>query len=308
MPATGPTTNPLLGLAVGMRAVLRHHVPGGLTDSVGIIEVLGAEAVSVDTPHGLEVIAVADITLAKQVPPRPSRRGAPHRAISIADLERIMIDEWPTVERERLGSWVLRAGDSCTRMANSLLPLGDPGLPLEEAVSAAQRWYAARDLPCVVSLYGPAGFVSGDDPLGAELLGRGFTESGRTAVLTAATAPTRGADRTILVERQHPAGSPERIFLRADRAGQTVGVARVAFAHVWAGVFAVHVDSAHRRQGLAGALLAAATREAQERGIRSVYAQVQRDNQPSLALFEQVGFSTHHEYCYLSGPATSPCR
>lgn len=324
-----PPIGPLHGLSVGMRAVVRHRVPGGLTDAVGLIEALDAGSVSIDTPRGLELIAVSDVTVAKQVPPRPSRRGAPHHAISIQDLERIMVDDAGTVERERLGDWVLRASAPGTTRASSLLPLGDPHVPLDQAIDQAQRWYAARGLPCRVRLSGPAGFAAADDPLGVELLHRGYTDSGRAAVLTAATAPVSGGppdhdhsddsddhdhdhsgdhEPTIRVEEQASAGSPGQILLRAERQGACVGTARVVSAHVWSGVFGLGVAPQHRRSGVATTLLAAAGREARARGIRSIYARVASSDTPALALFKQLGFSTHHECCSLVQTATSGCR
>jgi ribosomal protein S18 acetylase RimI-like enzyme len=37
------------------------------------------------------------------------------------------------------------------------------------------------------------------------------------------------------------------------------------------------------------------------RGIRSMYLQVMKASAPALGLYGRLGFSTHHEYCYLHG-------
>ena len=55
-----------------------------------------------------------------------------------------------SVESERLGDWELRAASGFTRRANSVLPLGDPRLPLDEALDAVRRWYGDRGLPAGV--------------------------------------------------------------------------------------------------------------------------------------------------------------
>ena len=78
-----------------------------------------------------------------------------------------------------------------------------------------------------------------------------------------------------------------------------VGVARLAFAHVWAGVSALHVAPEHRRTGVAMQLMGALGDESRARRIRSVYVQVAQANSPSRRLFERLGFSVHHEYLYL---------
>jgi ribosomal protein S18 acetylase RimI-like enzyme len=134
------------------------------------------------------------IAAAKEVPPKPSRRGAAHLAISIEDLQRVMTPAWGAVERATLGDWALRASAGYTQRGNSVVPVGSPGRPLEDAVSEVERWYAARDLPAKFALAGPEGFDPGDDPLGALLLSRGYTVGSLTLNLTASRETVAAAD------------------------------------------------------------------------------------------------------------------
>ena len=53
---------------------------------------------------------------------------------------------------------------------------------------------------------------------------------------------------------------------------------------------AVYVDPAHRRQGVAGALLDQLVQRAPELGLRRLLAVVFAHNEASLALFERAGF------------------
>jgi ribosomal protein S18 acetylase RimI-like enzyme len=41
-----------------------------------------------------------------------------------------------------------------------------------------------------------------------------------------------------------------------------------------------------------------------ERGATTAYLQVLGDNAPALALYERLGFVTHHAYRYLASPAS----
>ena len=52
---------------------------------------------------------------------------------------------------------MLRAAGGFTGRANSVLPLGDPGRPLPDAVRAAEAWYAERGLSPMFTLFGPEG-------------------------------------------------------------------------------------------------------------------------------------------------------
>ena len=327
--------DPVDGLRPGIRAVVRQRIEGGVgrvTDALGDVVAIDAETISVRTRRGVEVINRANVVAAKEVPPRATRRGAPHLAISMDDLERIMVDGWPPLERAGLGGWLLRASAGFTGRANSVLPLGNPGVPLSEAVDHCERWYDERGLRHLFALFGPAGFAVEDDPLGRELLDRGYRPFSQTAVLTTATRALppellRRSGEAVRIEsapspqwwdtwaaldgrtdhagagpapaRAVVTGSPDQVFASLEIDGAVAGVARAAFAQAWAGVSALYVAPEHQRTGVAAQLMGALADAARARGIRSVYLQVVHANPPARSLFERLGFSTHHEYRYL---------
>ena len=75
----------------------------------------------------------------------------------VTDLERAAALHWQAPDIQPLGDWLLRAAEGFTGRANSALPLGDPGLPLPEAVAAVEDWYRRRDLrPMIVLPQGAA--------------------------------------------------------------------------------------------------------------------------------------------------------
>lgn len=322
--------DPLDGLRPGMRAVVRRRIHHGVTDALGEVVAMDAETVSVQTRHGLERIERAAVVAAKEVPPKPSRRGAPHLAISMHDLERVMVAGWPPLERAELGGWLLRAGAGFTGRANSVLPLGDPGCSLSEAVDYCESWYDDRGLRRLFALFGPAGFGVADDPLGRELLTRAYVPFTSTSVLTASIRglppePLRSTGTRVQLDpapsdrwwdawakqgghnvttsrstaQAVMCGSPDQLFASLELEGEVVGVARLALAQGWAGVFALHVAPEHRRRGVALQLMGAMADASQARGVRSMYLQVMNASAPAVALYQRLGFSTHHQYCYL---------
>jgi hypothetical protein len=70
----------------------------------------------------------------------------------IIDLERIAAAHWRGTEEQWLGGWLLRAAGGFTGRANSALPLGDPGMPLDEGIAAVTRWYRDRGLPPMMAV------------------------------------------------------------------------------------------------------------------------------------------------------------
>jgi GNAT superfamily N-acetyltransferase len=86
--------------------------------------------------------------------------------------------------------------------------------------------------------------------------------------------------------------------------GRTVAVGRGAVDEGWLGVMAVEVDPGYRRQGLAGAVMAALWRWGAQRGAVRSYVQVEVANEPALRLYTELGYAIHHEYHYRTAPAS----
>ena len=105
--------------------------------------------------------------------------------ISISALELVASGSWQPPELGRLGEWQLRAAEGFTGRANSALAVGDPGVPLEQAIDLVTAWYTARGLPPTLAVP----YLLGD-PGGSELNrlldARGWsTRSGPAVVMTA---------------------------------------------------------------------------------------------------------------------------
>lgn len=313
-----------------------------LTDIVGTVRSVDVGHVVVDTRRGEVRVAITHIVTAKALGPRPGRRGAPHRAVSVEDLEELMTDGWPPHEREWFGRWMLRAAGGYTGRANSALVLGEPGPSTADALATVRRWYDARALPPLIQVPLSPGFSADDDPLVQEATTLGWEALRPVRVMTAASADVAAAARRTSTSsmrtnvsptlddawwsladdraRTHESdarrvleGSEKQVFLAltppVDTDGITSGAAgapsgavahaRLALSPGWAGVFALATRPDARRQGLARQLLRACADEALRADEASMYLQVAADNAPAIALYESLGFTTHHRYVYL---------
>ncbi len=333
---SGRVTDPSAALVVGGRVSVRYRLPegasAGATDALGTLVERDEEHLTIETRRGPVRVTRADVIAAKDVPPAPRRRLPPHRRISVDDLERLMEQAWPAVERHELGSWVLRSSSGFTGRASSVLPVGDPLLPLDQAIDQVESWYAARAQTACFQVYGEPGFRAEEGDLGAALLRRGYTPGGgrvdweRVLVMTAPSAaiPPLTPDSVPVVadarmspdwllaygeQRRVVPGATEAVLTGRERlqflsvrdapTGRIVGIARLALDPGWAGVFAVWVHPDHRRRGIATALTSVMAMLAQQHGMASVYLQVSGDNANAIALYEGLGFTVHHEYTYL---------
>jgi N-acetylglutamate synthase len=85
-----------------------------------------------------------------------------------------------------------------------------------------------------------------------------------------------------------------------DDGGRLAAKGRVACEGDWAGITDVWVSPGRRRNGLGLVVLDAMLAWAAERGATTAYLQVRGDNAAALALYERLGFRTHHTYRYLA--------
>lgn len=261
------------------------------------------------------------------------------RVESITELEHIAARHWRGTEEDRLGGWLLRAADGFTGRANSALPLGDPGVPLDAALDYVTGWYAARGLPAMISVPLPladdgpaAGVGTPTARLDAELTERGWrTRPGPAFVmvadlpLTVAEGPLpagavvladaepdeawlaryhyRGTDTRPPVMREVLASAREQAFMSIRAESGVLAIARLSIAGGWAGLTAVEVDPERRRAGLGLAITAAACAEAVTRGVGQVFLQVEVDNAGARALYQRCRFRYAHRYHYRLAPA-----
>ncbi|GAA1970763.1 ferrous iron transport protein A [Amycolatopsis minnesotensis] len=64
----------LTALPAGTRVVVRYRIESGFTDALGPLTSVGTDECVVDTKRGAVTVPLADVVLAKPVPPPPARR------------------------------------------------------------------------------------------------------------------------------------------------------------------------------------------------------------------------------------------
>jgi N-acetylglutamate synthase len=242
----------------------------------------------------------------------------------IIDIERAAAMHWRGTEEEWLGGWLLRAAEGFTGRANSALPLDDPGLPLDDALTAVTEWYRIRGLPPMVSVPMPLDQAS---ELDEQLARRSWqVRPGPAIVMTADLADvpappdvelrvTDGPDAEWLRVHRYRGQSdlpPVRMkvlmsaksqaFASVRDDGKAIAVGRLSVSDGWAGITSVEVDPACRRRGLGTAITLGICAEAAARGANRVFLQVEIENSPAKSLYERCGFTYSHRYHYRFAP------
>lgn len=234
-------------------------------------------------------------------------------------LEPVADRAWPARHSAALGGWRLNASDGWSLRINACWPLGEPDRPVDEAIAAAEAFYAARGLPARFKLADGAVVPAN---LSEHLRARGYYPTHGTVVMTGAavgqadpaaslsSAPDPAFEAVFVASAAgNAADARERLdalsripaparFARLDLDGQTAALGAIAVDGEWVGIFGMRTAPGHRRKGLARRILRVLLNEAQALGARRAYLQVEADNAPAIALYAGLGFTPAYGYRY----------
>ncbi|MEV7965613.1 GNAT family N-acetyltransferase [Sphaerisporangium sp. NPDC088356] len=234
------------------------------------------------------------------------------------DLDDLVHRAWPAPCQESLDGWVLRYADGVTKRANSVLPWATPD-DLDNAVDAAEKFYAERGLPCVFSM-GPRATPGLDEMLAA----RGYRLVDETVSMV---APMIGKPATAAHDVKiagHPAeawlaawwavdgrfgqdglAAAERIvrgvpasYAAVERDGAPVAVGRSVLRGGTLGIYCMATLPHARRQGLGRAVLRALLAHGRARGASQAYLVVVASNHAARAMYASEGFTPSAGYHY----------
>ena len=245
-------------------------------------------------------------------------------------FDELIADAWPPAVTERLGQWRLRWAWGITRRANSVLAVGDPGCPLDEAVNLAEDFYVQYQQPPRFQLSG----VVAAQTLAELLERRGYTREAPTLIQAAPASsvtafidsrewdvelsahprnewftaywaaggkPLDGVDRQLLQDRHRSTllrPATDSLFVDAARDGIPTSVGQGVVQGPWVGVQCMATLPHRRREGAASAVLRAIGGWAQSRSIANIYLAVMEDNDAARQLYALAGFGDVGRYAY----------
>ena len=312
--------------AVGTRIVVRHETGGvgptggpQMTDVVGHVLAVDDGVVTIELRDGsARSVELSTVVTWKRVPDRPVRR---RRAVAVDpdELTRITSRGWPAIESVALGDWELRHAGRFTGRANSVAVTGSPGLPFDEALERVLAFYRERSAPALAQvvvgsendrLLAEAGWTPMAGYHGGAVVQVADLGSSYTAHPVARVSPTADDEWLSHYGRVDDPASARAVMEGPARVAfvsigtPTVAIGRVVVTGEWAGLSAVEVDVAARRQGLARRIVETSLAWAVDHGADKAYLQTMRSNTAALALYRPYGFDDHHDYVYREpGPA-----
>ncbi|MEM7288032.1 MAG: GNAT family N-acetyltransferase [Actinomycetota bacterium] len=239
---------------------------------------------------------------------------------SLVRMETILLATWPPLETEERGGWVAGANGGFTGRANAVTVLQrtDPDVA-EPLVEWAERWYRSRHAPPAIRLTplsadlepllaerGYRWWRNGASVMAAELspLVDQVAPDGYAAGGTAAAdddwyllAGHDAADRVVL-DRMFDGVSPRSLHVVMRRGEEIGAIGRGVVHDGHLAVFGMETAPAHRRRGLAMAVIGCLARWAADLGGDRATLQVETGNDGAHALYERLGFEDVYEYEY----------
>jgi ribosomal protein S18 acetylase RimI-like enzyme len=304
----------LLG-ALGKRVTIRLHEPsGGYRDIVGILQ---SERHLINSKSETIYFTPDEIAIWREIKPLPdlAGKGAP-LSQRIMELEKLSDLTWPAEKIVDDGKWRLRISDGFTMRANSTLPLGagpigEPPIDLESAVEEVINIYRENKLTPTFTIALPI-YEELDQYLdktgwsmkfAANFMIRDIGESEFTDSKDF-TCEVLNFPSKLWLEIQSDQPLENLMNRYPARYGavkigeQIVAVGRIATSGTWSVVTRLFVEPSFRGKGVAKFLMNSLLEAASSDGATKVGLQVDDDNASALALYESMGFRTHHTFVY----------
>jgi GNAT superfamily N-acetyltransferase len=240
----------------------------------------------------------------------------------INQLEELSMNAWPALQTNLYDGWVLRFAEGYTKRANSINPIYESTIDLDEKINYCQRQYSFCNLPTVFKL------TTESYPKGIDnrLKERGYSRIDETSVRildmsqyayhvpNGINIETKFSDEWIdgffrcsnifdkgvqLTARKilgNILGDVICVTKHIDE--EVVGCGFGAIERGYAGIFDIVVEKSHRGNGYGRDIMNSILSEALNMGITTAYLQVVVGNTPAENLYNKLGFSEVYRYWY----------
>ncbi|MDP8227705.1 MAG: GNAT family N-acetyltransferase [Candidatus Celaenobacter polaris] len=240
---------------------------------------------------------------------------------NIKILEQISMNAWPSIQTMFYDGWILRFANGVTRRANSVNPIYESTLDVEEKIAFCEKQYSKKNLPAIFKMTSAANPSELDAVLEKKSYGKQAETSVQILDLTEADFDIFPA---IKIENELD-GKWVKAFVELNEFDedkiQTYNsileniIPRTAFAGYsisnriigcglgvkqgnYIGLFDIVVDKKHRGVGLGYYIVAALMQWGKSKGATIAYLQVMTENEIALHLYEKLGFKEQYKYWY----------
>lgn len=232
------------------------------------------------------------------------------------------MNAWPSLQTCFYDGWVLRFADGYTKRSNSVIPVYNSAIELDEKIGFCETKYAAWGLPTIFKITGES------KPKGLEdiLERKGYRKLDETAVrISDLTQYTSCMPKDVVLEETFSdhwingffqcSGLADPKLQAAARhvlanirtevvcavkieKDQIVGCGFGVMERGYVGIFDIVVEKNHRRCGYGLDIMNGILTKAKQGGIKASYLQVVVGNMPAENLYSKLGYREVYRYWY----------
>ena len=239
----------------------------------------------------------------------------------IRTIEELSMNAWPAMQTMLYDGWVLRSADGYTKRANSVYPLYESTIDLNEKIEFCASFYRDLNLPAVFKMTqasAPTDLDSCldalgyrvDSPTSVQTLELGNRNHEMPSDVDLASDDTEiwheAFARMNNVSPEHRfthenilrAILPDKCFASISVDDRMIGCGLGVLQAGYLGIFDVVIDPNHRGQGYGSRLMQALLAWGKGAGANASFLQVMCNNEPALRLYEKLGFVEKYQYWY----------
>jgi GNAT superfamily N-acetyltransferase len=242
----------------------------------------------------------------------------------IRQIEEAGMNAWPAHQQILYDGWLLRFADGYTKRANSVMPIYQSTLDINEKIIYCEDVYRQKDLPPVFRLTPLA-----QENLDLALEMCGYKKFHPTRVMISSLVDSKFTvsqkDRTrelpleqwmgvfseingSMVEKQPAHAQILRNILSPhftaalEISGKWVACGLGVLERDWMGLFDIVTHPDYRQQGFATQLISRILEWAKSQGATKSYLQVMENNAPALKLYTKLDYVDAYGYWYRVPP------
>ncbi|MNI27466.1 ribosomal-protein-alanine N-acetyltransferase [compost metagenome] len=246
-----------------------------------------------------------------------------------AFIEQLAMHTWPAEQVQNMHHWKLRASRGITKRANSVYTTAE--FPLSsDWLTEIEKFYQQQQLPTTfqISDSSPAELDQILEKAGYEkvipclvmsavsevvipLSYEGWSRSPGDPI-EVSWLPTPDEqwlqhfmyieqfpiERKSFYEGMFPRIQPQKGFVRLSINEQTVAIGTAVAEQGWAGFLNVAIHENYRGRGIGYKLMHSLAEWSLQQNALNLYLQVMADNEPALALYHKIGFTSLYRYHY----------
>ncbi|MCB1180355.1 MAG: GNAT family N-acetyltransferase [Leptospiraceae bacterium] len=227
------------------------------------------------------------------------------------------MNSWPSIQTVLYDGWIIRSAYGVTKRSNSVSPLYNSSLLLENKIKFCEDYYFSKDLPCIFKL---TSFSEPKD-LDFELGFRGYNKVDESHMMTLdmswsfeftsdniefvkpkewieTYAKLNGITRKEILLNLLEGSSAKNHYGILKFNNTIVACGLLSIQDSIGGIFHLVVDETLRRRGFGKELMGGLILKARSEKVITTYLQVSHKNNIARNLYLNLGFQDEYKYWY----------